>query len=54
VNQIDKYPKIKVVDISMAPETISSAEIADPCSGPPKLKGIFGTNEGSAIGTKGG
>lgn len=47
-----KYPKIKVVDIQYGNgDHLKSAEIAKTLvQAHPKLKGIFGTNEGSAIG----
>ncbi len=53
VNQIKaKYPKIKVVDIQYGGgDHLKSAEIAKTLVlAHPKLKGIFGTNEGSAVG----
>ncbi|MBT0570614.1 ABC transporter substrate-binding protein [Curvibacter sp. CHRR-16] len=53
VNQIKaKYPKIQVVDIQYGNgDHLKSAEIAKTLlQAHPKLKGIFGTNEGSAIG----
>ena len=53
VNQIKaKYPKIKVVDIQYGGgDHLKSAEIAKTLLiAHPNLKGIFGTNEGSAIG----
>jgi ribose transport system substrate-binding protein len=53
VNQIKaKYPKIKIVDIQYGGgDHLKSAEIAKTLmQAHPKLKGIFGTNEGSAIG----
>jgi ribose transport system substrate-binding protein len=53
VNQIKaKYPKIKVVDVQYGGgDHLKSAEIAKTLmQAHPKLKGIFGTNEGSAIG----
>jgi ribose transport system substrate-binding protein len=53
VNQIKaKYPKIKVVDIQYGGgDHLKSAEIAKTLlQAHPKIKGIFGTNEGSAIG----
>jgi ribose transport system substrate-binding protein len=47
-----KFPKIKVVDIQYGGgDHLKSAEIAKTLmQAHPKLKGIFGTNEGSAIG----
>ena len=47
-----KYPKIKVVDIQYGGgDRLKSAEIVKTMAQThPKLKGIFGTNEGSAIG----
>jgi ribose transport system substrate-binding protein len=53
VNQMKaKYPKIRVVDIQYGGgDHLKSAEIAKTLmQAHPKLKGIFGTNEGSAIG----
>jgi len=53
VDQIKaKYPKIKIVDIQYGGgDQLKSAEIAKTLlQAHPKLKGIFGTNEGSAIG----
>ena len=53
VNQMKaKYPKVKVVDIQYGGgDHLKSAEIAKTLlQAHPKLKGIFGTNEGSAIG----
>jgi ribose transport system substrate-binding protein len=53
VNQMKaKYPKIKVVSIQYGGgDHLKSAEIAKTLmQAHPKLKGIFGTNEGSAIG----
>lgn len=53
VDQIKaKYPKIRVVSIQYGGgDHLKSAEIAKTLlQGNPKLKGIFGTNEGSAIG----
>jgi ribose transport system substrate-binding protein len=53
VNRIKaKYPKIKVVDIQYGGgDHLKSAEIAKTLVlAHPQLKGIFGTNEGSAIG----
>ncbi|MEP6970101.1 MAG: ABC transporter substrate-binding protein [Betaproteobacteria bacterium] len=53
VNRIKaKYPKIKVVDIQYGGgDHLKSAEIAKTLVlAHPNLKGIFGTNEGSAIG----
>ncbi|MEJ7138143.1 ABC transporter substrate-binding protein [Amphibiibacter pelophylacis] len=53
VNRIKaKYPKIKVVDIQYGGgDHLKSAEIAKTLLlAHPKLKGIFGTNEGSAVG----
>ncbi|MDI9336390.1 MAG: ABC transporter substrate-binding protein [Gammaproteobacteria bacterium] len=53
VNQIKaKYPKIKVVDIQYGGgDHLKSAEIAKTMlAARPNLKGIFATNEGSAIG----
>ena len=53
VNRIKaKYPKIKVVDVQYGGgDHLKSAEIAKTLVlAHPKLKGIFGTNEGSAIG----
>ena len=48
VNQIKaKYPKIKVVDVQYGGDQLKSAEIAKTLTQAyPKLKGIFGTNEG--------
>ncbi len=47
-----KYPKIKVVDVQYGGgDHLKSAEIAKTLlQAHPNLKGIFGTNEGSAIG----
>ena len=53
VNRIkEKYPQIKVVDIQYGGgDHLKSADIAKTMVlAHPKLKGIFGTNEGSAIG----
>lgn len=53
VNRIKaKYPKIKVVDIQYGNgDHLKSAEIAKTMLlAHPKIKGIFGTNEGSAVG----
>ncbi|MEO8118122.1 MAG: ABC transporter substrate-binding protein [Rhodoferax sp.] len=53
VNQIKaKYPNIKVVDVQYGGgDHLKSAEIAKTLmQAHPQLKGIFGTNEGSAIG----
>ncbi len=53
VNQIkDKYPDIEIVDIQYGDgDHLKSADIAKAMiAGHPDLKGIYGTNEGSAIG----
>jgi ribose transport system substrate-binding protein len=53
VNQMkDKYPDIKIVDIQYGDgDHLKSADIAKAMiAGHPNLKGIYGTNEGSAIG----
>jgi len=53
VNQIeDKYPDIKIVDIQYGDgDHLKSADIAKAMiAAHPNLKGIYGTNEGSAIG----
>ncbi|MDY0747892.1 ABC transporter substrate-binding protein [Paucibacter sp. R3-3] len=57
VNQIKaKYPKIKIVDIQYgAGDQLKSTEITKSIlQAHPKLKGIFGANEGSAIGVVNG
>ncbi len=47
----EKYPKIKVVDIQYAPDMLSATDVAKTMLQSRKdLKGLFGANEGAAIG----
>jgi ribose transport system substrate-binding protein len=52
VNEIKaKFPKVKVVDIQYGPDQLKATEVAKTIfQAHPKLKGIFGANEGAAIG----
>jgi ribose transport system substrate-binding protein len=52
VNTIKKkYPKVKIVDIQYGPDQLKATEVAKSIfQAHPKLKGIFGANEGAAIG----
>ena len=52
VNRIkEKYPKIKIVDIQYANDALKATEnVKAILQAHPKVKGIFGSNEGAAIG----
>jgi ribose transport system substrate-binding protein len=52
VNRIkEKYPNIKIVDLQYANDALKAAEdVKAMLQAHPKIKGIFGSNEGAAIG----